>query len=162
MTDFSTFEYDDPKAAVKSVYHTLMQITEDYCERLKNNNLDDAYTAELSAKCNDVYNILKYNMLEIPYSVYNLLYQYAEESMAPLIGHDWEKELKKDYESYLKEYKITEAESETWSHLDGYCESLCDYFYSSMSGICRSMFNTGLMQDSLLDKIRNFFKGKDE
>lgn len=159
MTDFEKLEYEDPKDAVRDVYHTLMDMVESYCERACSLNLDDAFIETLREKYTLVEDILKYNMLEIPYATYNLLYSYCRKYMKALIGKDWREVLEKGYAGYLKSRNIKEAEGEEWYHIDGWCGYVRDEFYNSMSNICRNVFNTQLLQEGVFARIKSALIG---
>lgn len=160
MTDFEKLKYEDPKDAVRDIYHTLMYMVESYCERARNLNLDDAFIEILREKYTLVEDILKYNMLEIPYTTYSLLYSYCVDYMTALIGKDWREALEKNYAGYLKSKNIKEAEGEEWYHIDGWCKYVSDAFYDSMSQICRNMFNTHLLQEGVIAKIKAALTGQ--
>lgn len=159
MIDLNSLKYGDPKDAVEEVYHISMESVEKFLEKVREKTLDDAFVDELRKKQEKAEYILKYNMLEIPFSVYTPLSIYLNGTIRPLFSCEWEDVLEKKYSAFLKEKNIKEAEGEECSHLDKFCEGIEEDFYSSMSNTCRTLFNTELISKGLIEKIGSFFKG---
>lgn len=153
MTDFKELQFNDSKDAVRSIYHTLMEIVEGYCERACNFNLDDEFIDVLRKKYYLAIDMLKYNMLEIPAYTYGMLYSFCEKNILTLLGENWADEQKANYNAYLKGKGIKEDAGDEWSNINGWCKMLKDSFYDAMSMACRNVFETQLIKDSKLKKL---------
>ena len=160
MIDFDCPKYDNAQKAINDVYCLMTEITESYFDKARQNALDDTVIAELARKQLQAESILKYNMLVIPQSVYDPLYQYSEKTVKPMLADNWQEKLKADYAVYLKNHLLKEPEGKEWSHLAAYCEYSTNYFYGTMSTLCRYAFGTELLKDSVWDQILGLFTGK--
>ncbi len=157
MNDYKNLEYESPQDMVKSIYHMLMDIVETYCERAETLSLDDGLIAELQKKYILVEDTIKYNMLDIPAINFNSLVDYCEKLKA-FIGSDWREVQKKSYKDFLrKTYK--EKSDDELSHIKEWSNEFKNDFYISISNSCRSLFNTELLNEGILKKIKHFFVG---